>query len=228
MTDMPRESDLRPSTGLRRDALRLPNLLTFLRVAAVPFVLGFLYAGTPEASFWAAMIYIGSTVTDFLDGWLARRSGQVSLLGKYLDPLADKILVTSTLVFLCWMGRLPLLGVIAVLLILGRELAITSLRTLAISEGLVLAAGQGGKEKTALQMVALLCLILHFPYAIDLGFGPLWVDLGQVGLALLYLSLVFALTSGGAYVRVFVAAVEAKERRTRSEGSGLPGNPDAR
>jgi len=83
-------------------------------------------------------------------------------------------------------------------------------------------------------MVAILCLILHFPYAIDFGFGPLWADLGEVGLALLYLSLFFALTSAGEYARLFVAAVESKEERLRHEappsdpgGVGGPGGPPA-
>lgn len=214
----------RRRSSLRDDALNVPNVLTMLRIVAVPFVLWLLAEGTPEASFWATMVYIASTVTDFLDGWLARRWGIVSLLGKFLDPLADKILVTSTLVFLAWMGWMPLAGVVAVLLIVARELVVSSLRTLAMGEGLVIAAGQGGKEKTALQMVAILCLMLHFPYDIDFGVAVVRADLSQVGLALLYLSLVFALVSGGEYFGLFVDAVEAKEARRRSEDGGEPGS----
>lgn len=199
--------------SIREDAINLPNLLTMLRIALIPLVLYFLYEGTPRASFWATMVYIASAVTDLLDGWLARRRGLISVLGKFLDPLADKLLVTSTLIFLVYMGRLPMLGTIAVIIIIARELSITALRTIAMSEGVVIAAGTGGKVKTALQMVAILLLMLHFPYEIDYFVYRAPTDLNAVGLGLLYLSLLMAVTSGGQYFKLFVDAVEAKERR---------------
>ena len=99
----------------------------------------------------------------------------------------------------------------------SRELGVTALRTIALSEGVVMAAGQGGKEKTALQMVAILLLIVYHPYQINFGFTTLWVDMGQVGLAMLYLSLFFAITSAGEYIKLFVEAVEAKEHRLAEE-----------
>src|SRR5690606_20428203 len=148
-------------SSLRADALNLPNLLTMARVALIPLVLWLLYDGTPEAGFWAAVVYIVAAVTDFLDGWLARRMGLVSILGKFLDPLADKLMVMSSLVFLAWMGRLPLWGAVIVILMEGRELAVTSLRVIAINEGVVMAAVRGGKEKTAVQMMAILMLIVY-------------------------------------------------------------------
>jgi CDP-diacylglycerol--glycerol-3-phosphate 3-phosphatidyltransferase len=111
------------------------------------------------------------------------------------------------------MGRLPTMGVAAVALMIGRELSVTALRTIAMSEGVVIAARRGGKDKTALQMVAILLLILHHTYVIDFGFVQISADLNQVGLTLLYVSLVLALTSGGEYMKLFVDAVDAKERR---------------
>jgi CDP-diacylglycerol---glycerol-3-phosphate 3-phosphatidyltransferase len=203
--------------SLREDALNLPNLLTALRIAFIPLVLYLMADGTPKANFWATMVYIGCAVTDFLDGWLARRMGVVSIVGKFLDPLADKLLVMATLVFLAYLGRLPLLGVIAVIIMEGRELSITSLRTIAMSEGVVMAAGQGGKDKTAIQMVAILLLIAQHTYVIDFYFFEVSVSLAQAGLLLLYLSLVLAVTSAGEYVKIFVEAVDAKERRLRAE-----------
>ena len=203
--------------SIREDAINLPNLFTFLRVLLIPVVLWLLADGTPKANFWSALVYIACTLTDALDGWLARRRGLISVLGKFLDPLADKLLVMATLVWLVHMGRLPTLGVAAVVVMIGRELSITALRSIAMSEGTIIAAGAGGKAKTALQMVAILLLILHHPYQIDYFFGETRIDLGQVGLGLLYLSVVLAITSAGEYVKLFVDAVEAKERRLAEE-----------
>lgn len=201
-------------TRIREDAINLPNLLTFGRIALIPVVLWLISIGTPRASFWAAMVYGATAVTDFLDGWLARRQGLVSVLGKFLDPLADKLLVMAVLVYLVDLGHAPAW---AVILLVARELSITSLRVIAMSEGVVIAAGQGGKDKTALQMVALLMLILHHPYDLHFGFATLHANLNTVGLYLLYLSLFFAFTSAGEYMKLFVEAVEAKEERLRQE-----------
>jgi CDP-diacylglycerol---glycerol-3-phosphate 3-phosphatidyltransferase len=204
---------------IREDAINLPNLLTMLRVVMIPLVLWLLADGTRRASFWAAMVYIGCAITDALDGWLARRQGLVSVLGKFLDPLADKLLVMAVLVFMVWMGRFTWIGTGAVILIVARELSITALRSISMSEGVVIAAGQGGKEKTALQMLAILLLILHHPYEVHFGFVAVHADLHEAGMLLLYVSLVLALTSAGEYIKLFVEAVEAKERRLR-EGGG--------
>jgi CDP-diacylglycerol--glycerol-3-phosphate 3-phosphatidyltransferase len=199
--------------GIREDALNLPNLLTMARVVLIPVVIWLLADGTPRANFYAALVYIVCAVTDAIDGWLARRQGLVSVLGKFLDPLADKLLVLAVLIWLVYMGRLPWFGVVAAIAIAGRELAITALRTIAMSEGVVIAAGDSGKEKTALQMVAILLLILHHPYEVQFFFFTGRVDLSQVGLVLLLVSLVLALVSAGEYVKLFIEAVEAKERR---------------
>jgi CDP-diacylglycerol--glycerol-3-phosphate 3-phosphatidyltransferase len=198
--------------SIREDAINLPNMLTMLRVVMIPIVLFLLRDGTPVMNFWAAMVYIVAAFTDFLDGWLARRRGLVSVLGKFLDPLADKLLVMAVLVLMVDMGRAPMW---AVVLIIARELSITSLRVIAISEGTVISAGQGGKDKTALQMVAILLLIVHHPYRVDFFFFQVDADLHEIGLWLLYLSVVFAITSAGEYIKLFVEAVEAKERRLR-------------
>jgi len=188
-----------------------------MRVFLIPVVLWLVSEGSPRANFWAALVYVFAAISDFVDGYLARKQGLISVLGKFLDPLADKLLVMSTLIFLCWMGRLPMLGVIAVIVIIGREVSITALRTIAMSEGVVIAAGTGGKDKTALQMVAILLLILHHSYEIDYFFFSMPTDLGSVGVALLYLSLIFAITSAGEYFGLFIKAVEAKEERLASE-----------
>lgn len=196
---------------LKEDALNLPNLLTFGRVAIIPLVLYLLAQGTPKDCVWAAIVYSAAAITDLLDGYLARRMNVVSVLGKFLDPLADKLLVMASLVYMVPMGRI---SEWVVVLLLAREISVTALRSIASSEGVVIAAGEEGKSKTALQMVGILCLILGYPYALALG--PLdlgLVDLVHVGRALIYVSLVFSIVSAVSYLRLFAAAVEAKKER---------------
>jgi CDP-diacylglycerol--glycerol-3-phosphate 3-phosphatidyltransferase len=196
---------------MREDALNLPNLLTFGRIAVIPVVILLIDRGTPEDCLWAALVYSAAALTDLIDGWLARRMRIVSVLGKFLDPLADKLLVMASLIYMVPMGRIPEW---AVALLLAREIAVTGLRGIASSEGVVIAAGDDGKTKTALQMVGILCLILGYPYHLVLGPLDLGrVDLVYVGRALVYVSLIFSVVSAVSYARLFAEAVEAKERR---------------
>jgi CDP-diacylglycerol--glycerol-3-phosphate 3-phosphatidyltransferase len=203
-----------PRRSIREDAFNLPNFFTMLRVAVIPLVLWLVYDGRPEMNYWAAWIYAGAAATDALDGWLARRRGIISVFGQLLDPLADKLLIMSLLVVMTDMGRVPAW---ATIIIVGRELSITALRTIAVAEGVVIAASQGGKEKAALQMVAVLFLVLHHTYDLDFLFTVAHADLHEVGLALLYGSVFFAITSAGEYVKLFVEAVEAKEKRLEEQ-----------
>jgi CDP-diacylglycerol--glycerol-3-phosphate 3-phosphatidyltransferase len=197
--------------SIKADALNLPNILTMARVAMIPVVLWLIERGTPKDCFIAACVYSAAAITDLLDGYLARRMRVVSVLGKFLDPLADKLLVMASLIWMVPMGRIPEW---AVVLLIGREISITGLRSIASSEGVVIAAGESGKSKTALQMVGILCLIIGFPYHLSLGFIDLgMVDLVNVGRGLIYVSLIFSLTSAVEYVSLFAQAVEAKERR---------------
>jgi CDP-diacylglycerol--glycerol-3-phosphate 3-phosphatidyltransferase len=178
-----------------------------LRVAVIPLVLWLVYDGRPEMNYWAAWIYAGAAATDALDGWLARRRGIISVFGQLLDPLADKLLIMSLLVVMTDMGRVPAW---ATIIIVGRELSITALRTIAVAEGVVIAASQGGKEKAALQMVAVLFLVLHHTYDLDFLFVTAHANL-------LYGSVFVAITSAGEYVKLFVEAVEAKEKRLEEQ-----------
>ena len=191
-------------TDFRASVTNLPNLLTMGRVAAIPAVLYFMDNFSPARSFIACLIYIGAAVTDYLDGWLARRRKQVSLLGKFLDPLADKLIVSATLVYATAMGRCPAWLVVA---LLARDLAITGLRSLAAAEGLIIAASQEGKQKTAFQMTGTIFLLIHFRYKIL--FVPVTLDFSQVGLWTLYVSLVLSIISAVNYVRLFVRALYA-------------------
>ena len=123
--------------SLRKGLLNLPNLLTLGRVAAVPAVVVLLLFDTRAAGFWAAVVFGVAAITDWLDGWLARKWQVVTVLGKFLDPLADKLIVMAALIMLIPYGRVPAW---AVFLILAREMVVTGLRSIASSEGIVIAA----------------------------------------------------------------------------------------
>jgi CDP-diacylglycerol--glycerol-3-phosphate 3-phosphatidyltransferase len=191
--------------SLRDEFTDLPNILTMLRVLVIPFVLYFIDNRSQVRSFIAMVLYLAASITDFLDGYLARKRGQVSIVGKFLDPLADKLIVMAALVVLVDVDRLPAWLVVV---LLARELAIMGLRSIASSEGLVIPAGQEGKYKTALQLVGILFLLVHFRYPL-LG-TRVWVDFHVVGLYTLYVSLIFSVFSAVQYTRLFVQATDRK------------------
>jgi CDP-diacylglycerol---glycerol-3-phosphate 3-phosphatidyltransferase len=198
---------------LAQDVVNLPNLLTMGRVAMIPFFLWQLDKGTPRSGLYAALVFTAAAITDILDGYLARKLDIVSVLGKFLDPLADKLIVMASLVWMVPMGRIPAWVVV---ILLAREISVTGLRSVAASEGVVIGAGAEGKTKTALQMIGIIALILGYPYR--LAYGPIdlgVVDLVHVGRLLVYLSLVFSIASAAQYLRLFAAAVEAKEEKLR-------------
>ena len=163
------------------------------RVVLIPFVLFFIDNFNPLRTFIASLLWLVAAAGDFLDGYLARSRGQVSMLGKFLDPLADKLIVNAVLVYMVALGRVPAWVVVV---LIGRDLAVNGLRSIASAQGLVIAASDGGKIKTALQLVAIMLLLIHFRYP-ALGVG-IPVDYHIAGLWLLYVSTVVSLYSGGA------------------------------
>jgi len=177
-------------------ALRhLPNLITAFRIALVPVLVLVLQHPGPGAAVLAAFTFFLACWSDFFDGYLARRHGITSTLGKLLDPLADKLIVISALVMLAAMPRTPRVPAWMVVLIVGRELAVTGLRAVALSEGIVLGAEELGKYKMILQMLALHGLLLHYAF--------LGVDFFAGGMYFLWPSLVLSVWSGVDYhVRV--------------------------
>ncbi len=185
---------------LREELLNAPNLMTLGRIACIPVFLALLSYESRRNSFLAALVFAAAAISDWLDGWLARVSNKVTTLGKFLDPLADKIIVLSALVMLVRLGRVP---VWVVVIILARELLISGLRTIAMSEGLEIAASRGGKWKTSLQLSGIIALMVHYHFAIDYLFGTVVTDFHTVGLTLLYLSLIPGIASAVDYVRAF-------------------------
>ncbi len=183
-----------------------PNYLTLLRVIMVPAVILGLFQGTPSWDFLSAVFFGIAGITDYLDGYLARKYKIETVYGKLLDPLADKFLVICSLIMLQHLGRL---SPIVVMVLVCRELTITGLRALASAEGVIVAASPGGKWKTAIQMTAIPCLMIR-----DVSGIPFFA----IGTWLTYLSLAFSLWSAKDYIMDFfkglkVAAAIRKERR---------------
>lgn len=183
------------------ESLNLPNLLTLVRILLIPVFIILFATPTPDQSLIAAVIFAVAAATDGLDGYIARRTGQVTKLGKLLDPIADKLLVLSALILLMNVDRVSAL---VVLLIIAREVAVTGIRAIAAGEGMIIAAETTGKYKMALQVVAIILLILEGTRLAILG------NLHLAGIVTLYLSLVLGYVSGGQYVWSFWKQVVAK------------------
>lgn len=193
--------------SIRQDIVNVPNMLTLFRIALIPVVCVLIYDGRPASCLAAFVIFWIASLTDWLDGYIARRQGLVSLTGKFLDPLADKLLVAASLIMLVGLGRIP---ASIVIIVLSREIAITSLRALAATEGLVIAAGEGGKFKTAFQMLGLIGLLVHYTYEVSYGFVTVQMNFHRLGFWLLLISVLFSLASAWEYFRAFLEAIDRK------------------
>ena len=194
-------------SNLFRELTNLPNLITMGRVVLIPAILLFMDNFNPLRSFIASLLYLVAAAGDFLDGYLARKRGEVSMLGKFLDPLADKLLVTSVLVYMVALSRVPAWVVVV---LTARDLAVNGLRSIASAQGLVIAASDGGKIKTALQLVAIMMLLIYFRYP-ALGVG-VPIDYGLAGKWTLYISTVVSVFSGVQYMRHFLLAALRQSR----------------
>lgn len=193
----------------------LPNRLTLFRVLMIPVVVGALYLQiSPEKwSFpilpWlghiAAIIFAAASFTDFLDGYIARKRNIVTVFGSFLDPMADKFLVVSSLIMLLVLERVhPLVVIILVL----REMYMTSLRLLAMGEGINIPVDKFGKWKTAAQMIAIPMLMVHQEF--------LWVQWGFWGTALIYISAFLSLYSALNYSVSMIKKLKLKRLRIRA------------
>lgn len=148
--------------------------ITLLRVAMIPLYMVFMYlsGGMPGVWMWLALgVFILASLTDFVDGQIARRCNQVSDFGKFLDPLADKLLTIAAMTIFCQWGKFPAW---ALMIVLTREFAVTGLRLAAVGKGTVIAAGWSGKLKTASTMIGL-CAMMAFPTIAWLAWTVLWV-----------------------------------------------------
>ena len=170
----------------------LPNQLTLFRIASVPVLVVLLLFSNKVCALLAALVFSAASISDVLDGIYARRRGLVSTFGKFLDPLADKLLISAVLIMLIPHGRVP--AWIA-LVIIAREISVTGLRAILREKGVVMAAGQIGKYKTGFQVGAIIPLLIHYNY-----FN---INFHVIGTILLYMALIATLVSGVRYFMKF-------------------------
>ncbi len=165
--------------------MNLPNRLTLIRIFLVPIFMIFFLVKIPYGEYLAALIFILAASTDGLDGYIARARNQVTKFGKLMDPLADKLLISAALISLVEVRLVP--AWIAVIII-GREFAVTGLRTLAAGEGVIISASMLGKWKTVTQIIAIVTLILNDLFVTQIKFSP-----GNIAL---YIAVFFTVVSG--------------------------------
>jgi CDP-diacylglycerol--glycerol-3-phosphate 3-phosphatidyltransferase len=190
----------------RGQILNLPNILTMVRIATIPIICLLLLSPERRPCLWAAALFAAASFTDWLDGYLARRMEIVTVFGKFLDPIADKLIVMAALIMILPYDRVPAW---MVLVILGREIIITGLRGIASTEGIVIAASRLGKFKTIFQLVAIIGLLLHYDYrwffAVD---HPLLiVNMHNVGMFYLWIATVITIWSGVDYLSKFINVI---------------------
>lgn len=178
----------------------LANRLTLARIAVIPIIVCLLFFPGKVPSFLAALLYLLASLTDIVDGYLARRMKIVTRLGRFLDPLADKLLLTSALIMLIGLHRAPTW---IVTIIIGREIAVTGLRGIAATENIIISASRLGKYKALSQSIATNLLILHFDY--------LSLPIERLGMLFLWIALVMTVWSGADYfVRFFRKALQSE------------------
>ena len=167
--------------------MNLPNKLTILRVIMIPFFVVFMYLDFAAAKWIALGIFIAAAITDTLDGQIARRCNLVTTFGKFMDPLADKLLVCSAMIALVDQGRIPAWIVI---IIIAREFIISGFRLIAAEKGVVIAAGIWGKLKTVVQMVMVcfLQLVFNNDFTLRSGFRSknIYVKIAYSGFGFFY------------------------------------------
>ena len=169
--------------------MNTPNKLTLIRIALIPIFVALYYINFEGWYYWAAAIFIIASITDMIDGKLARKTGQVTDFGKFADPIADKMLVMSALLVLMEWGKVPAWITI---ILLGREFIISGFRLVAAGKGTVIAAGISGKIKTVVQMVALSVLLFDDPIL-------KWAGI-PLGMILLYISAALSIWSCAEYI----------------------------
>jgi CDP-diacylglycerol--glycerol-3-phosphate 3-phosphatidyltransferase len=170
------------------DGLGHPNSLTLFRVSAVPLLILLMLSPSKWSGIFAAFVFSAAAVTDYFDGYVARQFGLVSSLGKIMDPLADKLLVSSAFIMLIPHGRV---SAWVICVIIGRELAVTGLRNVISEKGEDVSASMLGKCKTGFQISAIIPLLIHYEY--------MGIDFHAIGAVLLWAALVVTVWSGVDY-----------------------------
>jgi CDP-diacylglycerol---glycerol-3-phosphate 3-phosphatidyltransferase len=180
-----RTFDRLPIAPDMRDVFNLPNTITMIRIAVIPVLFGLLFSPGPVLSLVIALLFIVAAVTDLLDGYIARKYQIVTTMGKFLDPIADKLIVNTAMIMMIPIGRIPA-WIVAVIVI--RDLTVDGIRSIASSEGMIIQASPLGKQKTLCQIFAVSALMIHYPF--------IGADAHLVGMAILYIALILTITSG--------------------------------
>jgi CDP-diacylglycerol--glycerol-3-phosphate 3-phosphatidyltransferase len=176
--------------------LNVPNVLTLLRILLVPVIVVALLGETPNGDLLAAIVFALASITDWVDGYIARSRGAITTFGKLMDPIADKLLVVAALVSLVSLDRLPAW---VAMVIIARELAVTMSRMAATGQGVVISANRWGKAKTTLQVLTIFLLIA-------VNGSPLWLDV------LVYLTVGVTVVSGVEYFFGLRRSLAARDR----------------
>ncbi|MGP8153753.1 MAG: CDP-diacylglycerol--glycerol-3-phosphate 3-phosphatidyltransferase [Smithella sp.] len=169
----------------KHETFNLPNTITLLRISVVPFL--FLLLLSPD-EFWSliiAILFVIASITDFFDGYIARKYQMITTIGKFLDPIADKILINTAMILLIPIGRIPA-WIVAITII--RDLIVDAIRSIASSEGIYIQASTLGKQKTLAQIIAVTALIINYTIC--------GINAHVVGMVILYIALVFTIYSG--------------------------------
>ena len=180
-----------PESKAVERTFNLPNTLTFIRILLVPVYIGLFSTPTVGRSILAAAVFGLAALTDLLDGYIARQRAQVTKVGRLIDPIADKFLVISGLVLLVQYQRVEAWLAIALII---RDLAVTGIRAIAASRGLIIAAGTLGKYKVVFQIIAIILLTLEGAVSLSV------LNVHLVGTLSLYVALLFSLISAGHYL----------------------------
>ncbi len=188
-----------PITMEKGALLNFPNRITLLRIAIIPALFFLLLSPGQNGSLAIAILFIIAALTDVLDGYLARKYEIVTVMGKFLDPIADKLIVNTAMILMIPIGRIPA-WIVAVIII--RDFAVDGIRAIASSEGFVIQASNLGKQKTLCQIFAVSALMIHYQF--------LGVDAHAVGTVILYLALVLSVYSGLDYFMNFYREVIRK------------------
>ncbi|MCE5212302.1 MAG: CDP-diacylglycerol--glycerol-3-phosphate 3-phosphatidyltransferase [Deltaproteobacteria bacterium] len=173
----------------KSETLNLPNTITLLRIGVVPFLFVLLWS---PGEFWSliiAALFVIASITDFFDGYIARKYQMITTMGKFLDPIADKIIVNTAMILLIPIGRIPA-WIVAITII--RDLIVDVIRSIASSEGIYIQASILGKQKTVAQIIAVTALIIHYPF--------LGINSHLVGTVILYIAFIFTIYSGIDYL----------------------------
>lgn len=178
--------------NIRKELFGFPNLLTLSRIFAIPFIIACFYIDGFVARLGATLLFVLACVTDFFDGYFARQWKQVSAFGRFLDPVADKILVSSVLLMLSGFGIISGVHLIAAVVILVREIIVSGLREFMSEMQMIIHVTRYAKVKTTMQMISITCLLASAMFPID--------ELRRAGLICLWIATIMTLFTGARYL----------------------------